>query len=250
MNEPGSAWYLASLRLAQASDCRDFFDAAMYWATPSENLICGDVNGNISWQASGLAPVRSGWTGRLPVPRTGEYEWQGFRKDLPREFNPDRGFVATANHNIHPHGYAPPLMFKSPQAAERITRILRLIKPDRKFSIEDQEDIQLDMYLTRAEEDMPLFDGWKANEAEADSVRAALLKWDRTLRKDSMEAAVYIAWRDAVDANVRNAETPLVASSPRQGLRERSSDCRRSWGPSRPSGDTGVFIHALSRTRL
>jgi penicillin amidase len=119
MNEPGTAWYLASLRLAQANDCRAFLDAAMYWATPSENLICGDVNGNISWQASGLAPVRTGWTGRLPVPGTGKYEWQGFRKDLPREFNPERGFVATANHNIHPNGYAPPLMFKTPPAAKR-----------------------------------------------------------------------------------------------------------------------------------
>jgi penicillin G amidase len=38
-----------------------------------------------------------------------------------------------------------------------------------------------------------------------------LLEWDRTLRKESMEAALYIAWRDAVDPNVRNAETPLAA---------------------------------------
>jgi penicillin amidase len=211
MNEPGTAWYLASLRLAQAKNCRAFLDAAMYWATPSENLICGDVNGNISWQASGLAPVRSGWTGRLPVPGTGKYEWQGFRRDLPREFNPGRGFVATANHNIHPKGYTPPLMFKSPQAAERITRILQLIQPDKKFSIEDQKNTQLDMYLRSAEEDMQLFEGWKGKGTEVESARAALLKWDRTLRKESMEAAVYIAWRDAVDRNVRNAGTDLGA---------------------------------------
>src|SRR5687767_10191072 len=45
LNEPGTAPYLGSLRLAQATNCREFFDAAMYWKFPSENLICGDVEG-------------------------------------------------------------------------------------------------------------------------------------------------------------------------------------------------------------
>ena len=73
--EPGAAPYLAGLRLSQVKDCREFLDAAMYWKYPTENLICGDVDGNISWQASALTPSRKGWTGRLPVPGTGEYEW-------------------------------------------------------------------------------------------------------------------------------------------------------------------------------
>lgn len=218
MDEPGTAWYLGSLRLAQATNCRAFLDAAMYWKSPSENLICGDVDGNIAWQASALTPSRSGWFGRLPIPGNGKYEWQGFRNDLPREFNPDRGFVATANHNIQPKGYSPPLMFKNPQAAERITRILQVIKPGRKFSIEDQKNLQLDMYLTRAEQDMPLFDGWKAKDPEVESARAALLKWDRTLRRESMEAALYTVWREAVDPKVRDAGTLIAA---RQELAQR-----------------------------
>jgi len=209
-DEPGTAWYLASLRLAQATDCRAFLDAAMYWKTPSENLICGDVDGNISWQASALTPSRIGWFGRLPVPGTGQYEWQGFRQDLPRELNPERGFIATANHNIQPKGYSPPLMFKNPQSDERITRILEVIKPGQKFSMEDHKNLQHDMYLRRAEQDMSLFEGWKAKEREVESARAALLKWDKTLRKDSIEAALYIAWREAVDAKVRDAGTPLA----------------------------------------
>src|SRR6185295_19410911 len=209
-DEPGTAWYMGSLRLAQATNCRAFLDAAMYWKAPTENLICGDVDGNISWQASALTPSRIGWSGRLPVPGTGEYEWQGFRQDLPRELNPERGFVATANHNIQPKGYAPPLMFKNPQAAERITRILQVIKPGKKFSIEDHKNLQLDMYLTRAEQDIPLFDGWKAKETEVESARVALSKWNKTLRKESMEAALYIAWREAVDPKVRDGRTPRV----------------------------------------
>src|SRR6185295_6374204 len=114
--EPGAAAYLSGLRLDQTKTCRTFLDAAMYWKAPTENLIRGDVDGNIPWQASALTQSRPGWFGRLPVPGPGEYEWQGFRQDLPRELNPERGFIATAKHNIQPEGYAPPLMFKNPQA--------------------------------------------------------------------------------------------------------------------------------------
>jgi penicillin amidase len=47
---------------------------AMYWKAPTENLICGDVDGNISWQASALTPnrtapkndpARRSWVGRF-----------------------------------------------------------------------------------------------------------------------------------------------------------------------------------------
>jgi penicillin amidase len=37
-----------------------------------------------------------------------------------------------------------------------------------------------------------------------------LLKWNKTLRKESMEAALYVAWRDTVDPSVRDTGTPLA----------------------------------------
>ena len=40
--EPGTAPYIGGLRLAQAKNCKEFLDAAMYWKAPTENLICGD----------------------------------------------------------------------------------------------------------------------------------------------------------------------------------------------------------------
>jgi penicillin amidase len=124
LHERGTAPYLAGMRLSVTKNCHEFLDAAMYWMSPSENLICGDVDGNISWQASALTPARKGWSGRLPVPGTGKYEWQGFRKDLPRELNPPRGFIATATTTSSRD--PPPLMFKNAETRfERITRLLR-----------------------------------------------------------------------------------------------------------------------------
>jgi penicillin G amidase len=196
LHERGSAPYLAGLRLSQVRDCKSFLDAANYWHSPSENLICGDVDGNISWQASALTPSRQGWSGRLPVPGTGEFEWQGFRRDLPRELNPSRAFIATANHNIQPKGYAPPIMFKTPGGQfDRITRLLQSIQPGRKYTLEDHMKWQHDAYSLRAAADLSRFKGWTAADPEVEKARAEIAAWDAVYTRDSRAAALYEAWR-------------------------------------------------------
>ena len=213
LHGPGTAPYLASLRLAQTRDCRAFLDAAMYWHAPSENLICGDIDGNISWQASALTPNRKGWVGRLPVPGAGTHEWDGFRRDLPRELNPPRGFIATANHNIQPPSYSPPLMFKSAANAafERIVRLRELIKSDRKYTLEDHRRMQLDAYSLRAAADRARFRGWTAKDPAVERARQAVASWDAVFAKDSAAAAIYTEWREAsrdapsVEAALTNA---------------------------------------------
>lgn len=218
--EPGTAPYLGGLRLAQAKDCKEFLTQAMYWKAPSENLICGDVDGNISWQASALTPDRRAagpdgraWVGRLPVPGTGAYEWNGFRRDLPRELNPDRGFIATANHNIQPKDYTPPLMFKSSANLpyDRITRLLQLFDRTAPFTMDDHRRMQLDAKHLRAEAEVGLFRGWTSVNAEVEQARALLAAWDATLAKDSAAAALYDVWRGISAATERDASRPIEA---------------------------------------
>ncbi len=198
LHEPGTAPYLAGLRLSQARDCRTFLAEAAHWNAPSENLICGDVDSTIAWRPSALTPSREGWTGRLPVPGTGAYEWQGFRSDLPTELNPERGFIATANNNVQPRGYSPPFMFKTADTRfDRIARLLQLIQPGRTYSLDDHARIQHDAYSLRAAEDLALFAGWTSGSAAVERARRLLEKWDATYRRDSAEAALYEAWRTA-----------------------------------------------------
>ena len=47
---------------------------------------------------------RSNWDGLLPVPGDGRYEWDWFldADELPVEFNPPRGWVASANEMTCP----------------------------------------------------------------------------------------------------------------------------------------------------
>ena len=208
--EPGTAPYLGALRLNQTSDCRKFLDEVMYWKAPSENMICGDVEGNISWQAAALTPDRRGWHGRLPVPGTGQYEWDGFRKDLPREYNPASGFIATANHNIHPPGYWPPVMFKSSDPARRIMRLIEVLTPAREFSIEEARKLQLDGYSSQAKEEQIHFTGWTSSNPEIERARASVAAWNFVLDRESRPAVLYMAWRETVDRRIFNSSTPAA----------------------------------------
>lgn len=211
VNDPGSAPYRGNLRFAQAESCRDFFDRAMSWKMPSHNLICGDIDDNIAFQLSALTPARSGWSGRLPVPGTGAYEWKGFRGDLPREFNPARGFVATANNNTHPPDYkARPVMFHSTTGVEfsRITRIRQLLRPDGKYSVDDFKTMQLDAYSLQAASDIPAFQGWDAQDRDAERARALIASWDAVLTKASTPAALYVTWAGVADPAARSRTTP------------------------------------------
>jgi penicillin G amidase len=232
LHEPGTAPYLAGLRLAQVKNCREFLDAANYWHSPSENLICGDVDGNISWQASALTPSRAGWSGRLPVPGTGAYEWKGFRRDLPREYNPPRGFIATANHNVQPKGYTPPLMFKNADTRfERITRLLQLITPGRKYTLEDHQRMQHDSHSLRAAADILAFDGWMADDQEVERARTMLAKWDAVYRKDSAEAALYETIRRVAGQGPLTAGTATERKSRlEKGLRSAIDTLTKSQG--------------------
>ncbi|HET7216785.1 MAG TPA: penicillin acylase family protein, partial [Vicinamibacterales bacterium] len=220
LHQPGTAPYLAGLRLSQAKDCREFLEAARYWNAPSENLICGDVDGNIAWRASALTPSRTGWNGRLPVPGTGAFEWRGFRQDLPQEYNPPSGFIVTANHNIQPKGYAPPLMFKNADTRfERITRLRQVIAPGRKLSLEDHQRLQHDAYSLRAAADLALFRGWRSANARIERARAMLDAWDAIYRRDSAAAALYETWRavagsqrsQTADADLPSGERATIA---------------------------------------
>jgi penicillin amidase len=208
VQEPGTAAYMGSFTLAQAPGCKDFFDRAMAWKVPTHNLICGDADGNIALQVSGLTPDRDGWDGRLPVPGTGRYEWKGLRSDLPREMNPARGYIATANDNTHPKGYTGrPVFYHTTRdvATSRIARLHQILGKGQVLSIEDHERIQHDAYSLVAERDIPLFKGWAASNPEAERARAMIAAWDGVLTRETVAGAIFVRWDDEVDPRARGA---------------------------------------------
>lgn len=214
--EPGTAGYLGSLRLDQAETWEGFLEAMRAWKVPSENMIYADVDGNIGWQAAGLTPLRNGWAGRLPVPGTGRYGWTGFLPTdrLPREHNPERGFIATANHNIQPDGYAPVLGFDwdPPWRYRRLVEVLtEQIRRDEPFTIADFQRLQHDVYSSRAAEALDALRGWTGLTPEIERARTWLLQWDARMRRESAPAALYRAWRDTLDPRVLEEDAERAA---------------------------------------
>jgi len=55
---PGTAAYLASLRLNQAQNWNEFVAGMEKHYTPSENMVYADVDGNIGWFGGSIAPIR------------------------------------------------------------------------------------------------------------------------------------------------------------------------------------------------
>jgi len=197
--EVGAAPYLASLRLDQARSWQEFREACRYFRTPSENLIWADRAGNIGWQAVGLAPLRKNFSGLLPVPGDGRFEWAGFIDpfDLPHKFNPDEGFIATANEcNLPPDfPYPPGFLWAEPFRAQRIREFLS--SRDR-FELKDMASLQQDVLSLPARELISLLKSLHPEKENLKMARSWLLAWDYRLRPESTEAALYAAWQQAL----------------------------------------------------
>src|SRR5687768_6555593 len=134
LQERGTAEYLGGLRLDQAISARDCLTAANYMPMPPTNLVCADVDGNIAFRIAVFAPAREGWNGRLPVPGTGKYEWAPEKRtDLPSEYNPERGYIASANNDTQPRGFVPPYAYVAADQSGLCRRRRQHRIPDRRL---------------------------------------------------------------------------------------------------------------------
>ncbi|MEM8886809.1 MAG: penicillin acylase family protein, partial [Bacteroidota bacterium] len=105
--EVGGSPYLASLRMDQAKSWEEFREACNYSHIPGENMIWADREGNIGWQAVGIAPIRRNFSGMVPVPGDGRFEWDGYLpiKAKANIYNPASGYIITANEDVTPKDY-------------------------------------------------------------------------------------------------------------------------------------------------
>lgn len=255
MHEPGSAGYLGALRLNQTDDCREFLEQLRYYHAPDENMVCGDTRGNIAWEATALTPDRGErWFGRIPVPGNGDYEWQGFRHDdLPRELNPERGWITTSNHNIQPEGYYPPIMFEGPGPSTRHERLRNVFSDSSGFSVEDVERLLHDAYFPRAEQDKAVLSGWTASDEDVEWARQQIVEWDGWYMKESVGATVHNFWRDAMQdeglwpaepGEVSQAQLTSALDTALSDIEERLGSDRSTWRWGRIF--TSEFPHPLA----
>ena len=224
--EVGSAPYLASLRMDQASTWEEFRDACSYSRTPSENMVWADKYGNIGWQAVGITPIRNNWYGVMPVPGDGRYEWDGYLPvlELPNTFNPPEGYLVTANEYNVPHGY-PYRLGYSWSNPNRVNRIKEVLESGRKFTITDMMRLQHDELSVPARTLVPFLSGILPDNPITQTAHQMLVSWDYVLDKNSVSAAIYTYWESRLRSNVNELT-------------------RRAFGPNTPRSDLIQLIAA------
>ena len=209
--EMGGAPYLASLRMDQAKTWEEFLDACSYSRTPAENMVWADKGGNIGYQAVGIAPQRPNWSGLLPVPGDGRYEWDGFLpiKALPHVENPEKGFFNTSNNYLIPADWpykdALHYTWANPYRADSVEQFLR---SGRTFTVADMIQLQNSVFSIPARELVPLLREISSPNLATEQARQRLVRWDFNLDKDSVEAGIYEMWQRQIQTNVRQTFVP------------------------------------------
>jgi penicillin G amidase len=212
--EIGCAPYLASLRMNQAKDWLEFREACTYSRIPAENMVWAGVDGTIGYQAAGIQPLRPNWSGLVPVPGDGRYEWDGYLpiRELPHVVNPPQGFFVTANHYLFPDKYPYPAAlhytWADPYRADRITEALA---NGRTFAVADMIRLQNDDLSIPARTLVPLLATLPLTDPVALKARDLLVNWNFVLDKNSVPAGIYAMWQRRLQVNVRDQIVPKDA---------------------------------------
>jgi len=196
----------AVMKLNTATNWEEFRDALRYWDVPAQNFVYADTKGNIGYQMPGNIPIRSkNHSGLIPAPGwTDEFEWKGFIPfdDLPRIFNPERGYIVTANQAVVPMEYYDQLAEKLGEGLNylisrewdygyRAQRVVELLGEKAPHAVSTFQAIQGDNKLISAEELMPYLANLRFDNAELTEARDWLLEWDCQCNMDSPQAALY-----------------------------------------------------------
>lgn len=209
--EYGGSPYLASLRMDQAKNFDEFRIACNYSHIPGENMVWADRDGNIGWQAVGIAPIRRTHSGLVPVPGDGRYEWEGYLPivERPHLVNPESGYIATANQNVTPLSYnhwdAVGFEWSDPYRGNRVKEVLGSGKIQ---SMADMMALQTDYLALPAVQLIPILRGLKSNNADVLWAINELESWDKQMTQNSIAATIYYAWETKLKDGLWSMSVP------------------------------------------
>lgn len=182
--------------LNRANNWEDFRDAVKTFKSVSQNFVYADAAGNIGMQAAAGVPIRKGSGIEIYPGNTSRYDWTGFVpfEELPFEFNPERGYVSSANNKTAPDDYPYYIgtWFAMP---DRIDRIREMLEEKDLHSTETFAQMHSDYKSKKAEKFTPLFvealetaTDWNETRQEALN---KLRDWNFELSRESQAASIF-----------------------------------------------------------
>ncbi|MEU0027934.1 penicillin acylase family protein [Streptomyces sp. NPDC006335] len=195
----------AVFAMDRASNWSDFRAAAALFDVPSQNLVYADAE-NIGYTLPGRIPIRAkGDTGAIPAPGWDpKYRWTGKyieQDELPYEFNPERGYIVTANQAVidkDKYPYTLTTDWGYGTRSQRITDLIeQKIKGGGKISTDDMRQMQLDNSSEIAKLLVPKLLKIDVEDKDVRQAQELLEGWDYTQDADSAAAAYFNAvWRN------------------------------------------------------
>ncbi|GIV11058.1 MAG: penicillin amidase [Fimbriimonadales bacterium] len=181
------------------------FERAASHIPASFNAFCATRTGDIAYFYCGRPPIRAeGVDPRLPVPGTGEYDWQGIMPfaEMPRVVNPKQGYIANWNNK-------PAVWWENADTPVwgmifRVYRLNDLIRSKPRLTLDDVKAYIRDIaeYDEDAGKLLPIMLRIVKRNAHTfnDELRMAiqlLEAWDCHEREGSAAKALWDAWLDA-----------------------------------------------------
>ena len=148
----------AFMLLDHAKDYADYSAAITNLHTPGQNCVFACKNGDIAIRAQGEFPAKWKGQGDFVMPGTdSSYMWQGMipQDEVPFQYNPERGFVSSANQKPTDTAYHYYLGRDYPPY--RGFLINRELKSMSNITVPDMMKLQTDNYDVFAEMAKPIF---------------------------------------------------------------------------------------------
>jgi penicillin amidase len=186
---PGAAEAMSTwVRLARTEDVSEAMELVRLCPQPTLCFVLSDRHGHIGLQGCGRFPRRRRFDdGLFPLPAWDQQNhWQGWLgpEVLPSNYDPDQGFVATANEERNsPDG---PLLVTQILPGYRKRRIDQQLTQLPSATVRDMQQLQYDVYSVQAEDLLPVF-----LPHLPDDMRERLEKWDRRYDANSCDATLF-----------------------------------------------------------
>ncbi len=176
----------------------DFVAAVKLITIPQLNVSYADVEGNIGYWCTGTVPIRSnGKSFDVPVAGwNGEYEWTGFVpfEEMPHAFNPERGFIVTANNKVIPDDFPRFLgnVWMNGYRSTVLTNMLtQAIKDNTKITASFVNKALYSTYCLPAVELSEHINNLRTDDSDVLKVKSILSQWDKHMSKNSVGATLY-----------------------------------------------------------
>lgn len=197
---------LSFLKLDRAKNFVDYIKAISTYQCPGQNFIFASKKGDIAIRQQGQFPAKWWRQGDFLMPGTdSSYLWQGYipAKENPTSYNPERGFVSSANQLATDETY-PYYLAGEPEIYRGIS-INRKLRKMNNITISDMQQMQTDNYNVFAEMACPVLlkylDESKLSADEMQYINQ-LKAWNARSDVNETGPTIFKLWWDSLETQV------------------------------------------------